>query len=77
MMQDTITFSSSCKRFAGKRFMLDTWNEVYKKYLQQTEFHKYGVIGKSTMRTYKLKFILLSSSTPVSQCLCVPVKIVT
>ena len=70
MMQDTITFSSSCKRYADKRFMLDTWSETYKKYLQQPEFHTHGVIDKSTMRSYKPKSILLSGSTPVSQCLC-------
>ena len=70
MMQDMITFSSSCKWYTGKRFMLDTWSEVFKKYLQQPEFHTHGVVGRSTMRSYKLKFILLSGLTPVSQCLC-------
>ena len=70
LMQDTITFSSSCKRYANKRFMVDTWEEIYKKYLQQPEYHKHGVISKSTMRNYKPKSVLLSSSTPVLQCLC-------
>ena len=69
-MQDTITFSSSCKRYAGKRFMLDTWAEIYMKYLQQPEFHTHDIIGRSTMRSYKPKFIQLSRCTPVSQCLC-------
>ena len=54
----------------GKRFMLDTWAEIYKKYLQQPEFHKNGIISKSTMRSYKPKNIFLSGKTPVSQCLC-------
>ena len=69
-MQDTITFSCPSKRYAGKRFMEDTWSEIYKKYLEQPEYHKHGIISKSTMRTYKPKFILLSGSTPLSQCLC-------
>ena len=70
LMQDTITFSSSCKKYAGKRFLVDTWAEVYKKYLNQPEYHQHGIISKSTMRSYKPKYILLSGSTPLSQCLC-------
>ena len=70
LMQDTITFSSSCKKYAGKRFMVDTWAEIYKKYLEQPEYHTHGMISKSTMRSYKPGFIKLSGSTPLSQCLC-------
>ena len=29
LMQDTITFSCSSKRFAGKRFTVDTWGQKY------------------------------------------------
>ena len=57
LMQDTITFSSPAKRFAGKRFMVDTWAEIYKKYLQQPQFHKYGIISMSTMQNYKPKCV--------------------
>ena len=70
IMQDTVTFSHPCKRYANKRFLIDTWEETYKKYLKQVEFHKYGTIGKSTMRSYKPKNVLLSGNTPLTQCLC-------
>ena len=70
LMQDTVTYTSACKRYAGKRFLVDTYQEIYQKYLNQPEYHKYGVISKTTMRTYKPKNILLSGSTPLNQCLC-------
>ena len=70
LMQDTITYSDSCKRYSGKRFMLHTWEEVYKRYMKQPEFHKNGILSKTSMRMYKPKYILLSGSTPLSQCLC-------
>ena len=70
LMQDTITFSDPSKRYCGKRFMLHTWNEVYQRYLQQPEFHQNGILSRTTMRMYKPKFILLTGSTPLSQCLC-------
>ena len=70
LMQDTVTYSHPCKKYAGKRFLLDTWDEIYKRYLEQPRFHKNGLISKSTMRAYKPKYVLLSGSTPVNQCLC-------
>ena len=70
LMQDTITYSHPCKRYAGKRFLLDTWDEIYKKYLQQPRYHTNGVISKSSMRSYRPKYVLLSGSTPINQCLC-------
>ena len=70
LMQDTITFSDPCKRHAGKRFLLHTWDEVYKRYLQQPECHKNGVLSCTTLRMYKPRNILLTGSTPLSQCLC-------
>ena len=70
LMQDTIMFSCSSKRFAGKRFMVDTLAEIYKKYLEQPQFHTQGIISKSTLWNCKPKFVKLSGSTPVLQCLC-------
>ena len=70
LMQDTITFSSPCQKYAGKRFLLDTWEQIYKKYLQQPQYHKHGILSKTTMRLYKPKYILLSGATPLSQCMC-------
>ena len=49
LMQDTITFSCSSKRLTGKRFMVDTWAEIYKKYLEQPQFHTHCVVSKSTL----------------------------
>ena len=51
-------------------FFLDTWEQVYQKYLTQPEYHKHGLLSKTTMRCYRPKYILLSGSTPLSQCLC-------
>ena len=70
LMQDTITYSHPCQRYAGKKFLMHTWDEIYKRYVQQAEFHKHGFLAKSTVRGYKPKNILLSGSTPVNQCLC-------
>ena len=69
-MQDTISFSHPCKKYAGKKFLLHTWQEIYKRYAEQTEFHKHGLISKTAMRVYKPKYILLSGKTPINQCLC-------
>ena len=70
LMQDAITYTSACKKYAGKRFMISTWEEVYKKYTQQPEFHKHGILSKTTVQMFKPKFILLSGKTPLNQCLC-------
>ena len=70
LMQDTITYSHPCKHYAGKKFLLHTWDEVYKRYINQPEFHRHGIISKTSMRIYKPKYILLAGSTPVNQCLC-------
>ena len=70
LMQDTITFSHPCKKYAGKKFLMHTWDQVHKCYVQQIEFHQQGMISKTTMRSYKPKSILLSNQTPVNQCLC-------
>ena len=69
-MQDTVTYAHPCKRYAGKRFLLTTWEEIYKTYLQEPQFHQHGVLSKTTMRVYKPKYILLSGCTPLNQCLC-------
>ena len=59
-MQDTVTYAHPCKCYAGKRFLLNTREEIYKKYLKQTEFHRHGILAKTTKRVYKPKYILLS-----------------
>ena len=69
-MQDTITYNHPSKKYAGKKFLMHTWNDIYKKYQEETEYHKHGIISKTTMRTYKLKYVLLSGQTPANQCLC-------
>ena len=70
LMQDTVTYSHPCKKYAGKRFLMKTWDDIYKQYLQQPQYHTQGVISKTSMRTYKPKYVLLSGQTPVNQCLC-------
>ena len=70
LMQDTVTFSHPSKKYSDKKFLLNTWEEIYKKYRNQPEFHENGLISKTTMRVYKPKYVLLSGATPVNQCLC-------
>ena len=70
LMQDTVTYATPCKRYSGKQFLLNTWDEIYQRYLQQPEFHKNGILSKTTLRLYKPKYILLSGRTPLNQCLC-------
>ena len=70
LMQDMITYSHPSTRYADKKFLMNTWAEVYQRYLQQPEYHSHGVISRTSMRMYKPKYILLSRATPVNQCLC-------
>ena len=70
LMQDTITYSHPCKRYTNKKFLIHTWEELHKRYLQQPEFHTHGVVSKTSMRSYWPKNVLLSGKTPVNQCLC-------
>ena len=70
LMQDTITYCHAGKKYAGKQFLIHTWEEVHRRYLEQPEYHKHGTIGKSTMRSYKPKSVMLCGQTPVNQCLC-------
>ena len=69
-MQDPISYTNPCKRFAGKRFLLHSWDEIHRKYMEQTQFHKHGAVSKMTLRTYKPKYVLLAGKTPLNQCLC-------
>ena len=69
-MQNTISYSHPCRKYAGKKFLMHTWNEIYKCYQQQPEFHTHGLISKTSMQIYKPKSILLSGQTPANQCLC-------
>ena len=69
--QDCITFTLPGKKHANKRFMRDTWENTYAKYLLQTIFHKHGKVSISTMREYKPKNIILSGKAPLTQCECI------
>ena len=68
--QDTISFEHPSKKFSGKRFLRDTLEVTRSKYLQQSEYHKYGIISMSSMKKYRPANILLCGSTPLDQCLC-------
>ena len=69
-MQDTISYSNPAKRYAGKHFLLHSLDEVYNRYILQPEYHKNGMISKSTMCAYKPKYVILAGNTPLNQCLC-------
>ena len=66
LMQNTITYSHLCKRYAGKKFLMHTWQEIHKRYIEQPEFHKHGIMSQTSMRTYKPKCVLLSGQIPVN-----------
>ena len=70
LMQDTISYSHPCKRYSGKKFLLHTLDEVYKRYEEQMQFHKHGKISRTAMHMYKPKNVLLVGKMPVNQCLC-------
>ena len=70
LMQDMISYSHPCKRYSGKKFLMHTLEETYRRYSQQTDFHKNGKISQTAMQQYKPKYILLAGQTPVNQCLC-------
>lgn len=70
--QDSISFALPGKRYAGKRFLHDTWQSVAEKYEQQPEFHTHGKIAPSTMRSkaYKPPHLKMFAQIPYNQCLC-------
>ena len=70
LRQDSISYSHPSKKYANKRFLRDTLEVTRKKYLAQSEFHTYGVISLSSMKTYRPANILLCGDTPLDQCLC-------
>ena len=45
LLQDSISFEHPSKKFAGKRFLHDTMEITRKKYLDQSEYHKNGIIS--------------------------------
>ena len=69
-MQNTISYSHPCKKYAGKKFLMHTLNDIYKRYEQQPEFHKHGMVSKTCMHLYRPKNTLLAGATPLNQCLC-------
>ena len=70
LLQDTISFAHPSKKYAGKRFLIETLEMTRKRYLEQSEYHKYGIISMSSMKSYQPSYIMLSSKTPLDQCLC-------
>ena len=70
LSQDSISFAHPSKKFSHKRFLRDTLEVTRSKYLQQHQFHKYGIISLSTMKHYRPPNILLCGQTPLDQCLC-------
>ena len=70
LLQDSISFAHPSKKFAGKRFLRDTLEVTRKKYLEQSEYHRNGIISLSSMKAYRPPYILLCCQTPLDQCLC-------
>ena len=70
LSQDTISFESPCKKMAGKRFLIRTIAETRKIYINQTEFHKFGILCESRMKDFRPDYIKLCSKTPLETSLC-------
>ena len=70
LLQDSISYAHPSKNFALKRFLRDTLEMTRKKYLCQSQYHKFAVISLSTMKMYRPTYILLCGNTPLDQCLC-------
>ena len=70
LLQDSISFAHPSKKFAGKWFLRDTLEVTRKKYLEQSEFHQYGIISMSSMKEYRPSYVMLCGVTPLDQCLC-------
>ena len=70
LIQDSISFEHPSKKLSGKRFLRDTLEVTRQKYLQQPQYHKFGVISMSSMKNYRPGYILLCGQTPLDQCLC-------
>ena len=70
LLQDTISFAHPCKKYAGKHFLRDMLEVTRTKYLQQSEFHKNGIISMSCMKQYHPSYIMLCGKIPLDQCLC-------
>ena len=48
LMQDTISFSNPLQKVCWKTILLHTWDDIYRTYLEQEQFHKHGVLSKSS-----------------------------
>ena len=70
LMLETVSFSSPCQRYANKKFLLDTLDKTYEKFKEHPQFHTFGLVAKSTMKSYRPKYILLANRIPLHQCLC-------
>ena len=70
LLQDSISFEHPSKKFSGKHFLCDTLEMTCKKYLQQSNYHNYGVISMSRMKKFRPSYIMLCNKIPRDQCLC-------
>ena len=70
LLQDSISYAHPSKKFAGKRFLRYTMEEIRKMYLQNPDFHTHSIISMSSMKAYSPSNILLCGQTPLDQCLC-------
>ena len=70
LLQDNISFEHPCKKYAGRRYLRNTIKEIRKIYLDQPQYHKYGILSETRMKDFKPAYIKLCSRTPMESCLC-------
>ena len=70
LQQDTISYPHPCKKHAGKRILRQTIDDLREIYVNQTEFHTYGVVSLSCMKDYRTSKYVLVGHTPLDTCLC-------
>ena len=70
LLQDSISYCHPSKKYAGKKFLRDMMEITRQKYLQQRQYHQYGIVSMSTMKAFRPSYILLFRDTPLDQCLC-------
>ena len=69
-MQEHISSSYPSVKFAGKRFLLQTTDEMYNKYLTETQFHTKGRVSCATFARYIQKEFHPMAKIPQTEARC-------
>ena len=70
LAQDTVSFEHPSKKYAGRRYLRNTIKEIRKIYVDQTEFHTYGMLSETRMKEFRPDNVFLCAKTPMESSLC-------